>query len=130
MRERPPQTEQDGDIMAETRSKHTWWRTAAVHFFRVYFRYLNEGLKPDTPSRQKAHFLCETVINTFSQEQRDFLQGYYTAKWGEDKEYVQQYSRQSGIGEVKLWRLVEDANRMLFESAGLLEPKQQDQPKD
>ena len=104
--------------------KHvTWWKGAATHIWRVYFRFQRDGLKPDTVSKKKSFLLCDEIIRDLSETERDFLSGYFTSQWGHDAEFVETYSKESGIGTVRLWRLVEDANREFFERVGLLEPQ-------
>lgn len=111
--------------MGDERSNrhYAWYRGTAVHLFRVYFRYVNEGRKPETKAKQKTHFLCESVLNNIPEKNRYFLSKYFSCKWGEDQQFVKDYSVRSGIGETILWRIIEDANRKLFELTGLLEPK-------
>ena len=108
-----------------TRSKrYQWYKTAAVHMWRTYFRYQEDGREPDTVQKQKMFFLCESAFSQMADYEKKFLPGYYLSKWNSDEEYVEKYSARSGISTITLWRTVYGSNRMLFELAGLLEPKE------
>ena len=110
--------------MAETRAGHyQWFRTAAVHIWRTYFKYQADHRAPDTPAKVNSFRLCNAVRSGWADYEERFLPLYYTSPWNGDEAFVEQYSRQTGISTLTLWRSVFDSNRRLFEMAELLDPK-------
>ena len=107
--------------------KHVdWWKNAATHIWRSYFAMKRDGVKPNTDTKRKTHFLCGRILQEFNNEDVEFLEGYFLTEWGQDAVYLDRYSAETGMGKVYLWRLVEDANRRFFEECGLLEPQRKD----
>ena len=104
--------------------RYQWYRTAAVHLWRTYFRYQLDGRQPDTEQKKKTFFLCESAFSEMADYEQKFLPLYYTSKWNEDEQFVENYAARTGISTTTLWRTVYDSNRRLFELAGMLEPKE------
>lgn len=110
--------------MGEARSCHyQWYRTAAVHIYRTFFKFRHDEREPDSEQKQYSFALCEAVLAGFSDFECQFLEDYFSCPWGTDQQVVDRYVAQTDATETTLFRTVFDANRRLFELAGLLEPK-------
>lgn len=102
---------------------YLWYRTAGTHLWRTFFRFRANGREPDTPAKQYSFSLCRMALAEHPKFEQQFLEMYFTTCWGTDSMFLSGYASENGISESLLWRIVFDANRRLFELAGLIDPK-------
>ena len=98
-----------------------WWKGASTHIWRTFFRFKMDGRQPDTQPKKKVFGYCETAFSQMTDEEKSFITEFFSCPWGTEKEFVMEYSSKTGIKQYALWKSVHNANRRIFELAGLLE---------
>ena len=117
-------------MSSEHHSGIPWWKGAATHIWRVYFRFQRDGRQPDSDQKRKTFYLCNQILQEFNEDDVAFIAGYFQSPWGHDAEYLMEYADRTAIGTTYLWSLVEDCNRRFFEETGLLEPQRKEARSD
>lgn len=98
-----------------------WYRPAAVHCFRTFFRYKRDGAIPTSPAKKRRHDAVRQTLEQFSEWDRRLLEDYFSAPWGTDVDLVKEIAARSHVPEFALWRTIHAAQRALFVVLGVLD---------
>ena len=105
--------------------KVEWWRGTANNAFRTYFYVISEGRQDRmTPSEQKKYVACDKVFREADEQLKHVLTKFYSAKWGDDRYFVEDYSEKIGIDESFVWIMINSARRAVMEELGLLDRRE------
>lgn len=116
-----------------------WWRSTATHMWRTYFSLEKEHLEKDTTGERwekisepdkKFYAICQDVLHTnFGASDQAILRMYFTSRWGDDQYAVEDYSLRTNTPTTVIWIVIRRANRLVMESVGFLERKQDGEKK-
>lgn len=116
-----------------------WWRSVATHMWRTYFSLEKENLEQDKTGERwarvsspdkKFYAICQDVLhNKFEEKDRNILRMYFTTPWGTDQHAVEDYSLRNNIPTTVIWIVIRRANRLVMESVGFLEKRQDGEKK-
>lgn len=106
-----------------------WWRGAATHMWRTYFKLQRDGFDWEklTEPDKKFYAICNHVfLKDFVKTDQDILKMYFTTRWGDDQYAVEDYSLKNMIPTKVIWMVIRRANRIIMEECGFLERKDDD----
>lgn len=104
-----------------------WWKPTSQHMWRTYFAIVRDTTDWDNLSEpsKKIYAICHHLFRTrFAKTDQDILRTYFTSRWGDDLYAVEDYSARTGIPTTVIWMVVRRANRIVMETLGLLERKE------
>ena len=116
-----------------------WWRSTATHMWRTYFSLEKEHFENDKTGERwknvsepdkKFYAICQDVLHAkFGASDQAILRMYFTSRWGDDQYAVEDYSLKNDIPTTVIWIVIRRANRLVMESVGFLERKQDGEKK-
>jgi len=108
-------------------SSKEWWKDTAIHMWRTYFTFINDGFDWDklTNPEKRIYALCNHLyVQEFTSVDQGILKMYFSSRWGDDQYEVKEYSKQTGIPVHVIWIVVRRAQRRIMEACGFLEQKE------
>lgn len=98
-----------------------WWKSLSIHMWRAYFAFRADPGLINTPAKKRKYDACHAAYIRFPERERDILQTYFTAKWGDRIYVAEEYAASSGIPINSIYHVINRAERLAVELVGLLD---------
>jgi hypothetical protein len=69
-------------------SSKEWWKDTAIHMWRTYFTFINDGFDWDklTNPEKRIYALCNHLyVQEFTSVDQGILKMYFSSRWGDDQ---------------------------------------------